>query len=129
LAAAADSDCHTGGYQARVPSIPKGSGTYEVVPDGIKRVYMVTDKGPQQQWLWEIGKSGEQWCVCDGWTPQNAAHLLECPWVGDGKGRTSEMIWEDERWCEAVPEFIAVDVDSSGGGSRDWLVWKREATW
>jgi len=69
---------------------------------------MVTDKGPQQQWLWEIGKSEELWCICDGhgWTPQNAAHLLGCPWVGDGKGRTNMQVWEDERWCEAVVEFI-----------------------
>ena len=49
-------------------------------------VYMVTDKGSQQQWLYEIGKSGDPWCVCDGWTPQNAAHLLGCPWVGDSRG-------------------------------------------
>ena len=45
-------------------------------------VYMVTDKGLQQKWLREIGKSEEPWCVCDGWTPQNTAHLLEdrrCP--------------------------------------------------
>jgi len=69
-------------------------------------VYMVTDKGPQQQWLWEIGKSEEQWCVCDGRTPQNAAHLLGCPWVGDSRGRTSEMIWEDEKWHEAVTDFV-----------------------
>jgi len=69
-------------------------------------VYMVTDKGPQRQWLWEIGKCEEQWCVCDGWTPQNAAHLMECSWVGDGKGRRMEMLWEDEKWCEAVAEFI-----------------------
>jgi len=52
-------------------------------------VYMVTDKGPQRQWLWEIGKSEEQWCVCDGWTAQNAAHLMNCPWVGDGRGMNS----------------------------------------
>jgi len=69
-------------------------------------VYMITAKGPQRQWLWEIGKSEEQQCVCDGWTAQNAAHLMECPWVGDGKGRTSEMLWDDEKWCEAVAEFI-----------------------
>jgi len=68
--------------------------------------YMVTDKGPQQQWLWEIGKADTQWCVCDGWTPQNAAHLMGCTWVGDGKGRTQELIWEDEEWCEAVFDFI-----------------------
>jgi len=69
-------------------------------------VYIVTDKGPQHQGLWEIGKVDTQRCVCDGWTPQNAAHLLECPWVGDGRGRKFEMIWEDEKWCEAVAEFI-----------------------
>jgi len=67
---------------------------------------MVADKDPQQQWLWEIGKSVEPCCVCDGWTPQNAAHLLRCPWVSDGRGRTSEQVWEDEMWCEAVVEFI-----------------------
>jgi len=56
--------------------------------------------------LWEIGKSEEWWCVCDGWAPQNAAHLMECPWVGDGRGRRSEMLWEDEKWCEAVADFV-----------------------
>jgi len=69
-------------------------------------VYMVTDKGPQRQWLWEIGKSEESCCVCDGWTAQNAAHLMNCSWVGDGKGRKSEMLWEDEKWCEAVAGFL-----------------------
>jgi len=69
-------------------------------------VYLMTDKGPQQQWLYEIGKSNEPWCACDGWTPQNAAHLLRCPWVGDGRGRSSEQIWEDEKWCEGVADFI-----------------------
>jgi len=67
---------------------------------------MVTDKGPQQQWLWEIGKAETQWCACDGWTPQNAAHLMGCNWVGDRKGRTQDRIWEDEEWCEAVFDFI-----------------------
>jgi len=69
-------------------------------------VYMVRDKGPQQQWLAEIGKADTPWCICDRWTPQNAAHLLRCPWVGDGIGRTQEAIWSDERWCEAVFDFI-----------------------
>jgi len=69
-------------------------------------VYMVTGEGPQQQWLWEIGKSKEPCCVCDGRTPQNAAHLLGCPWVGDGKGRTGEQVWEHERWRAAVAEFL-----------------------
>jgi len=50
--------------------------------------WMITDKGPQPQWMREIGKVDDASCVCDGWTPQNAAHLYECPWVG---GR-----WEGE---------------------------------
>jgi len=29
-------------------------------------VYMVTDKGRQQQWLWEIGKPEEPWCRRNG---------------------------------------------------------------
>jgi len=47
------------------------------------------DKGPQRQWLWEIGKTDEPACVCGGWTAQNtainesqkknAAHLQLCP--------------------------------------------------
>jgi len=41
-----------------------------------------------------------------GWTAQNAAHLMNCSWVGDGKGRKSEMMWEDEKWCEAVAGFL-----------------------
>jgi len=40
--------------------------------------YMVTDKGPQAQWLKTIGKVEDASCVCDGWTPQNATHLYEC---------------------------------------------------
>ena len=57
---------------------------------------MVTDKGPQAQWMKTIGKAEEASCVYDGWTPQNAAHLYECSWVGDGTGRTRELILEDE---------------------------------
>jgi len=57
-------------------------------------------------WLWEIGKSEKPCCVCDGYTAQNAAHLMECSLVGDGKGRMSQMLWEDEEWCEAVARFI-----------------------
>ena len=96
-----------GGYTTRVPNIPEGSGTFEVVSGSVRGlVYMITDKGPQRQWLWEIGKSEEQWCVCDRWTPQNAAHLMLCPWVGDGKGRKYEELWQDEEWCEAVAGFL-----------------------
>jgi len=68
--------------------------------------YMVTDKGPQANWLKEIGKTEDRSCPCDGWTPQNAAHLYMCPWVGDGKGRTRESIWKDEKWCEDLARFV-----------------------
>jgi len=63
--------------------------------------YLVTDKGPQRQWLKEIEIVDDPNCVCDGWSPQNAAHLFECPWVGDGRGRTWEQAYEDEEWCAA----------------------------
>jgi len=68
--------------------------------------YMVTDKGPQAQWLKTIGKTDDASCVCDGWTPQNAAHLYTCPWVGDGRGRARELIFEDAEWCEEVARFL-----------------------
>jgi len=86
------------------PKAPAHIGWSRTAGRGL--VYMITDKGPQRQWMWEIGKEERQQCVCDGWTAQNAAHLMQCSWVGDGKGRTSEMVWEDEKWCEAVAEFI-----------------------
>jgi len=68
--------------------------------------YLETDKGPQRQWLKEIGKVEDVSCVCDGWTPQNAAHLYVCSWVGDGVGRSREQARKDERWCEAVASFV-----------------------
>jgi len=42
-------------------------------------VYIVTDKGPQRQWLWEIGRAEDAYCICDidEWTPQNATHLQQ----------------------------------------------------
>jgi len=71
------------GIKQEFPVYPVAPAHLRWSPTALKGlVYMVTDKGPQQQWLWKIGKSEEPWCVCDGWTPQNAAHLLGCPWVG-----------------------------------------------
>jgi len=58
---------------------------------------MVTENGPQRQWLKEIGKTEEPLCVYDGWTPQNAAHLQRCPWMVDGIGRSVEQMWKDEK--------------------------------
>ena len=68
--------------------------------------YMITDKRPQAQWLKEIGKLDDGSDPCDGWTPQNAAHLYACPWVEDGKGRTREMLWKEEKWCEDLARFL-----------------------
>jgi len=66
-------------------------------------VYMETDKGSQRKWLREIGKTEEPWCVCDGWTTQNAVHLQRYPWVGDGKGRSAEQMWRDDaRWWSSL---------------------------
>jgi len=68
---------------------------------------MVTDKGPQLQWQYEIGKVEDPRCVCDDWTPQNAVHLKQCPWGGGGRGRITEQTLEDEKWCESVAGFIS----------------------
>jgi len=58
--------------------------------------------------------------VCDGWTPQNSAHIQRCQWVGDGKGRSTEQMWHDERWCERwnLPcKYLSID-RGAGTGSR-----------
>jgi len=68
---------------------------------------MVTDKGPQRQWLKEMGKVDDPSCVCDGWTPQNAAHLFACPWVGDGVGR-SWMRSGARRWRGLWSERVRI---------------------
>jgi len=95
------------GIKQHFPLYPKAPAQLSWTAAALRGlVYMVTDKGPQHQWLAEIGKADTPWCVCDRWTPQNAAHLMLCPWVGDGLGRTQEQIWDDEKWCEAVFEFI-----------------------
>jgi len=63
-----------------------------VTPAGIRQAYpphlLVTDEGPQRPWMLECGKTEDPTCMCDGWTPQNAAHLLRYPWIGDGRGRS-----------------------------------------
>ena len=46
------------------------------------------------QWKREIGRTEDANCVCDGWTPQNAAHLYLCTWVEDGRGRSRESVEE-----------------------------------
>ena len=48
----------------------------------------VTDRGPLRWWLRIIG-GGRTTAAIDCGIAQNAAHLLRCPLVGDGKGRTA----------------------------------------
>lgn len=37
---------------------------------------------------------------------QNAAHLLECPRVGDGEGGVVEKLGEGPEWCREVVRFL-----------------------
>jgi len=39
-----------------------------------------------------MGKTNDPTCVYYGWTPQNAAHLFQCPWIGDGIDRSWGMV-------------------------------------
>ena len=78
------------GIKQRFPIYPKAPAHLRWRPRAVKGlVYMVTDKGPQRQWMWDIGKEEEQWCVCDRWTAQNAAHLMRDAggWVMGGVER------------------------------------------
>ena len=76
------------GTRQEFPSYPKAPAHLKWPP----RAALVKGLVYQGPPATEIGKPEEPWCVCDNWTPQNAAHLLSCPWVGDGKGRTSEQM-------------------------------------
>lgn len=67
--------------------------------------YIVTDRGLLKRWLWVIGPAEDDKCECG--VAQNAAHLLRCSLVGDGKGRTVEEAMEDREWCRAIAEFLS----------------------
>ncbi|KAF8416452.1 hypothetical protein EV426DRAFT_721806 [Tirmania nivea] len=60
-----------------------------------------------------VGDRMELWCEevtktlrIEVGVAQNAAHLLRCPGVADGKGRRWEEIWDDPEWCEGVAEAV-----------------------
>lgn len=55
--------------------------------------YLVADEGPLRQWLNRIGRSDDALCPCG--QVQNAAHMLKCTEVGDGKGRSLEEAYMD----------------------------------
>jgi len=49
------------GIKQEFPVYPKAPAHLKWSPNVLKGlVYMVTDKGPQRQWLWEIGRSEER---------------------------------------------------------------------
>jgi len=99
--------CYTEGIRQAYP-------LYERAPEHLSwprqalrgLTYLETGKGPQRQWLREIGKTDDASCVCDGWTPQNVTHLYVCPWVGDGVGRSREQAREDAVWCAVMARFV-----------------------
>jgi len=45
--------------------------------------WIKADRGPLKRWLWVIGRAEDDKCECG--VAQSAAHLLECPLVGDGR--------------------------------------------
>ena len=54
-----------GGIKQEFPIYPRAPAHLSWSSAAVKGlVYMVTDKGSQAQWLWEIGKVDTQWCVC-----------------------------------------------------------------
>ena len=67
-------------------------------------VYIVTDRGLIKWWLKVIGRRDGDLCKCR--QVQSAAHLLQCPLVGDAKGRSVEECYKDKEWCKAVAEFV-----------------------
>ena len=50
--------------------------------------------------MWGIIFSPILHLVCEYGVHQHEAHMLRCPEVGDGKGRTLEVAEDDEEWCE-----------------------------
>ena len=67
-------------------------------------MYVMTDRGPMKAWLKMIGRSEDDKCGCG--EVQNAAHLLQCPLIGDGKGRSWDECKKDREWCRAVADFL-----------------------
>ena len=68
--------------------------------------YICADRGPFLQWLHQIGRKDMDKCQCEPQTIQNAAHVLKCKLIGDGKGRTLEQAEEDLEFCTQVFEFL-----------------------
>ena len=74
--------------------------------------YLAPDKGPLKCWLKKIGRAEDNKCPCQDNSAQNAAHILQCKEVGDGKGRERGETEEDKEWCEAVYAMLRKNVDN-----------------
>ena len=74
-------------------------------------MYIATDKGPMKGWLHKIGRAEDNRCTCEESQHQNAAHLLKCREIGDGKGRSMEEVFGDEEWCRAVYDFLKLNTE------------------
>ncbi|KAF8427706.1 hypothetical protein EV426DRAFT_682711 [Tirmania nivea] len=87
--------------------------------------YVVTDRGPQRWWLHKMGRADDPLCgLCEEGIAQNAAHILSCAGVADGKGRRWEQIWEDQEWCEKLAEAVrSINQSSSTSTPTGGLAW------
>ena len=71
------------------------------------RISTTKDKGPLKNWLHKIKATEDYMCSCQHNQRQNAAHILQCKEVGDGKGRSIDQAEGDEEWCEAVYDWLS----------------------
>jgi len=79
--------------QAYISSTSEGPITFTMVYECDQRLSPHGDRQkPSETMALGDGKVKDPQCVCDGWTAQNAAHLQQCPWVGDGRCRLAELI-------------------------------------
>ncbi|KAF8416767.1 hypothetical protein EV426DRAFT_706743 [Tirmania nivea] len=73
----------------------------DAAPQGGRLVLLLRVKA------WDVGRAESPLCgLCEEGITQNAAHLLSCSGVADGKGRSWEQIWEDPEWCEKLAEVV-----------------------
>jgi len=107
---------HTGRYPIILSATPQSIRPSEVVQSSTEGPHIPgkTDKGPQRQWLKEMGKIEDPSCVCDGWTPQNAAHLYLCRGGrGNRRARTRSGV---RQWRDLCSEDVHnLYVESAGG--------------
>lgn len=72
--------------------------------------YIYTDKGPFMHWLNKLGRKDSSACPCGQGVVQNAAHILKCAAVADGRGRTLEQVDEDPDFCRQLFSFLQAQI-------------------